>query len=336
MDYAALVRGARCGEVPPLLLVHGIDAQLLDDVLAAVTAGLFPERSAAAEGREILDGREVDAEAVVRAAMTLPLFTATRLVAVRHAQGLGTKGRDALATYAADPNPATRLLLLADEPLRSMRDRGDHWLLGVVPAGCSVELPARRGRAVEEWLKERAAAEGLAVTDAAARLLVQWVGEDGAALLGEARKAALAGCEPFRDVGADEVSRVVGEHRVVAVFELTRAIERRDVAAAVGSLQRLLAGEEPMLLLSVLTREVRNAWTIASWHKQGKPVEQIARILRRPPASVEAVLAAMAAESAPSSWKLARCWEVEQRLKSGGEARAELTALVTELCHPGR
>jgi hypothetical protein len=27
-----------------------------------------------------------------------------------------------------------------------------------------------------------------------------------------------------------------------------------------------------------------------------------------------------------------RCWEVERRLKSGGEPRAELTALVAELC----
>jgi hypothetical protein len=29
---------------------------------------------------------------------------------------------------------------------------------------------------------------------------------------------------------------------------------------------------------------------------------------------------------------LARCWDAEWRCKSGGQARAELTALVAELC----
>lgn len=332
MDYASLLRGAQRGELPPVLLVYGADAQLLDDALASATLGLFSDPSAVLEGREVLDGREVDADVVVRVAMTLPLFTTTRLVAVRHAQVLGAKSRDALAAYAADPTPSTRLLLLADEPLRGMRDRGDHWLLAVVPPASTVEIPTRRGRAVEEWLKERAAGEGLKVSEPAARLLVQWVGEDGATLLGEARKAALAGTEPFEQVDVDEVTRVVGEHRVVAVFELTRAIERRDVGSALALLDRLLAGEEPMLLLSVLTREVRNAWTISEWHRQGKPVEQIARILRRPPASIEAVLASAAAASIAPSAKLGRCWEVERRLKSGGEARAELTALVADLC----
>jgi hypothetical protein len=30
--------------------------------------------------------------------------------------------------------------------------------------------------------------------------------------------------------------------------------------------------------------------------------------------------------------QLVRCWEAEWRCKSGGQARAELTALVAELC----
>ena len=39
-------------------------------------------------------------------------------------------------------------------------------------------------------------------------------------------------------------------------------------------------------------------------------------------------------EGEPGS-QLERCWDVERRLKSGGEPRAELTALVAELCAPG-
>jgi len=76
--------------------------------------------------------------------MTLPLGAGRRLVAVRRAQALVAKGADALTAYAASPNPASCLLLLADEPLRASRERrADHWLLSGLPAAAIVELPTR-------------------------------------------------------------------------------------------------------------------------------------------------------------------------------------------------
>jgi hypothetical protein len=45
---------------------------------------------------------------------------------------------------------------------------------------------------------------------------------------------------------------------------------------------------------------------------------------------VKAYAAAQGGEAAPA--RLERCWEAERRVKSGGDARAELTALVVALC----
>src|SRR5262249_20542163 len=159
----------------------------------------------------------------VRSASTLPFMSAMRLVAVRRCQALPAKGADVLAAYARNPNPSTALLLLADESLAASRDRRDHWLLGAVPAAAVVALARREGRSGEAWLRQRAEAEGLTVSEEGARLLVQWVGDDGASLLGEARKAALAGGPDNRTVGVKEVTAVVGEHRLSGVFDLTRA-----------------------------------------------------------------------------------------------------------------
>ena len=340
MDPTAFLRGVERGEIPPVTLVHGADAQLLDDLLAAVTRALFPDPAHAAFDREVLDAREAGVDAVVSAALTLPFAAAARLVAVRHCQALVAKGGEALGGYAASPNPTTVLLLLADEPLHAGRDRkSDHWLLQTMAAssagskGVVVEPVARRGRALEDWLRQRAQVDGLTVTEEAARLLVQWVGEDPALLLGEVRKAALATGPDNRAVGESEVRAVVGEHRVSAVFELTRALERRDLGQALRTLDRLLASEEPMLVLTMLTREVRTAWTVQVWRRRGQPIDQIARILRRPPGAVEAMAAALGSESSSTlAAKLRRCWEVERALKSGGQAHAEMALLVSELC----
>lgn len=314
-----------------MVLVHGADTQLLDDTLTALTQGLCPDANAALFDREILDGREVTAAIAVQSAMIIPVMAPKRLVAVRHCQALAVKGADALADYCASPNPTACLLLLADESLTATRERKDHWLLGAVSGRAIVALPSRQGTALEPWLRRRASAEGIAVSEEAARLLVRWVGDDSAALLGEARKAALAGGPDNRVVGVKEVSAVVGEHRVSGVFDLTRAVERRDVGLALRTLESLLATEEPMLLLAMLTREVRTAWTIREWLKRGQSVEQVARTLRRPLAAVQAYASARPS-AATEAEGLRQCWVAETRLKSGGEPRGELSALVVALC----
>jgi DNA polymerase-3 subunit delta len=333
MDYAVFLQGARRGQPPPIALLHGPDAQLLDDALAAATRGLFRDAGEAALGREVFEGGEASVDDIVRAASTLPFMTAMRLVVVRRCQALPAKGADALAAYARDPNPATSLLLLADEPLGASRDRRDHWLLNAVPPAAVVSLAMREGRAADAWLRERAAAEGLTVSEEAARLLAQWVGDDGASLLGEARKAALAGGPDNTAVGVKEVTAVVGEHRLSGVFDLTRAVQRREPGVALRTLDRLLATEEPMRLLALLTADVRATITVADLAGRGQGAEQIARVVRKPAPVVDAIArGAAAAPAAVLARRLERCWEVERRLKSSGEPHAELTALVLDLC----
>jgi len=314
-----------------VLLFHGPDVQLLDDALALVTRGLFPDPSSAALSREVLDGSQTEVQAVVTSAMTLPLMGSVRLVVVRHAQALAPRSAAALGAYARDPNPATRLVLLADEGLRVSRDRrADHWLVQTLPVAAIVDLPARHGRELSGWLRERAAAEGLQVSEEAAKLLLEWAGEDGATLLGEVRKAALAGGADNRSVGVKEVGAIVGEHRLADVFELTRAVQRRDVVLALKTLERLLATEEPMRMLVLLTRDLRVAWTVQTLVERGQSSAEIARALRLPPAVVETL--SRGEPPARLAEKLARCWDVERRVKSSGEPCAELTLLVADLC----
>jgi DNA polymerase-3 subunit delta len=263
--------------------------------------------------------------------MTLPLMTPLRLIAVRRAQSM--KPAPVLGDYVKDPNPSTCLLLLADESLEPTRERRQrHWLLDAVPPAGVVTLPVPQRGALAGWLRQRAQQEGLTVSDEAARLLVEWVGEDTAALLGETRKAALVGSGAPGTVGVKDVTAVVGEHRVAGVFDLTRAIERRDVGLALRTLDRLLASEDAMRILSLLAGEVRMSWRVRDLADRGQTGEQIARAVNRPFGVVRARLDADAG-TAPARFatRLRRCRDVEQRLKSGGDARAELSALVAEL-----
>ena len=89
-----------------------------------------------------------------------------------------------------------------------------------------------------------------------------------------------------------------------------------------------------MFLLALLTRSVRQALTVRDLAAAGQSVERIARLVRpTPPPVVEAIVARVSgAAGAGLPRQLARCWQAEWRCKSGGQARAELTALVADLC----
>ena len=329
ITHEAFLKLVERGPVPPVLLLHGPEPLLLEDALARVTRALFPDPAGAALSREVLEAREAGADGIARAALTLPFLTDRRLVAARGVEALGTRQAEPLVAYLAAPNPSTALLLLVDQDLSP-----GHWLLKAVPPGAVVAVPRPTGRAVVTWLRSRASADGLELGEDAASLLVQLVGDDLTTLRAEVEKAALAGGPANRRVTVAEVRAVVGEHRLRHVFELTRALERRDAPAAYGVLGALLgAGEEPLGVLGMLTREARILWQVADALERGQSPDEIGRVLRRPPAAVAAVTALARSVTADGCRRrLARCWDVERRLKSGGQPRAELALLIADLC----
>jgi ribosome-binding protein aMBF1 (putative translation factor) len=88
-----------------------------------------------------------------------------------------------------------------------------------------------------------------------------------------------------------------------------------------------------MRLLALLTADVRATIVVADLAGRGQAAEQIARVVRKPPPVVDAIARGpAAAPAAVLARRLERCWEAELRVKSSGEPRAELTALVLDLC----
>jgi hypothetical protein len=89
-----------------------------------------------------------------------------------------------------------------------------------------------------------------------------------------------------------------------------------------------------VFLLALLTRSVRVALTVRDLAAGGQTAEQIARAVRpTPPPVVQTIMARVAGTAGDAlPRQLVRCWEAEWRCKSGGQPRAELTALVAGLC----
>ena len=97
-------------------------------------------------------------------------------------------------------------------------------------------------------------------------------------------------------------SRLMG---LVAVDRLDPAVREALVSGAVSAVQQADRARAPALVA---------ATAVAA------------------PAVIEALTGSTSGSEALFAWKLRRCWDAERRLKSSGEPRAEMAALVADLC----
>lgn len=327
MDVFGFSRALAEGRVAPVYLVVGPETLLIDEALDQLTRHLLPDAGIRDLNRQIFRGDDDSVEAIVEALGGLPLLADRRLVIVRNVEKLPAKDGDRLAAYIKNPNPSSCLALVAET--MDMRRS----FFRALPETALVEARPLGLRALPAWLRQRAHAAGAELTPEAATLLVELAGEETAVLSGELEKAILYSGADRVDVEA--VRAVLGVERTRSIFELTNALIRRDVPAAVSMVAKLLAtGEEPLGLLGMITRELRLIWQVKRWIAAGKRSEEIARLTRRPSTVMEATLSRAEATPAVELRRgLYRCWKAEARLKSGTPSpRMELERLVFELC----
>ena len=282
-----------------LYLLHGEDPFRIrlraNELITALLAGEPPTRgdlstralvpTATALGLVRIDARTAGPDEIVMAGQSQGLFAAPderRVVLVEHAEALART--DVVERFPSD----AALVLVAPEPMRSNRARGrrtkgvasDMALLDLVEsAGGTVErydrlLPPD----VARWIPGRAKLAGVTLRPDALDALTSAVGGDTDRIENELGKlAAWASGEP---VTGNDVRGLVAGAIESDVFELTKAVVRRDVRTAVPLLERLLAeGNAPQQILALLLWQFR-VLLFASRDPRPPEAERMAKAIR--------------------------------------------------------
>ena len=244
----------------PLYLVHGTDGFRVrlraHDLALSLERDTAPTSDLAAVPRDILGaGSFALTRLSARAASPAELLLATA------SEGLfaGAGGRAVLLVEDAEAIDPPSLAALASDAVVVLRANTTAAPLAkaVRELGGTVELfEPLDASAVEDWTARRARSVALSLDAAGVEALATAVGPDLERLDHELEKlAAYADGGP---VGAREVRLLVSGAVAQDVFELTRAVVRRDVKTAVGALERLLdSGEPPLRLHGLLVWQFR-------------------------------------------------------------------------------
>ena len=219
----------------------------------------------AALGLSRFDARSAEADEILLAGQSQGLFAAPderRVVLVEHAEVLARS--DVVERFPEDAS----LVLVAPEPMKSARSRarkttktqpaGELALVDAVESvGGTVERYDRLiGPNVVTWISRRAALHHVTLRPDALDALATTLGGDTERIENElAKLAAWANGAPVD--GADIRGLVSGAIEA-DVFELTKAVVRRDVRTAAPLLDRLLAdGNAPQQILALLLWQFR-------------------------------------------------------------------------------
>jgi DNA polymerase-3 subunit delta len=285
------------GRLRPAYLLAGAEPCLRDDALAAIL-----EAALGCGSREFdLDRLEGDATSPGRlldVVRMLPVLAPRRVAVLREPEArrgaaaeLGRAVVEAVGELARDP----RGLLVV---VAARIDRRAAWVRAFAEPAALVECdPPTRPAEVRAFVQAEARRQGLSLEAGAAELLAERVGPHLLALRQELAKAGLYAGEGER-IRRAHVAELASDLAEEPIWDLTDAIGEGRAADALRTLQRLVGGgAPPVVLLGALASHFRRLARVSGGVAVPGPpfvrrkLEQQAR--RYPPARLEGCLEAI-------------------------------------------
>ncbi len=237
-------------------LVRGDDPSLVAQAAAAAIASLVggddPRLVVEEHSMESAVADEAACDLVgpvLEACRTAPFLTRQRIVVLREVGRLRIGDVERLVGILDNMDPSVALVLVAGGGVPSPK------LVAAVRKLGEVIDASVQGRDRSGWIAQRTRCGPVRLDAKATALVDAHLGSDLARLAGLLESLAAAYGEGGR-LGPAEVAPFLGESGGAMPWDLTDAIDKADIAAALGALRRLLsAGQRhPLVIMSVLQR----------------------------------------------------------------------------------
>lgn len=239
------------GAVQPLYVLFGDEDFLIDECITAIIESLVP-KELRAFNVDIAESEKVSANDVISLANAYPMMADRRVVVVKDFLKLSSteRERELLLLYIQKPLLTTCFIMVCEKK----PDFRLKLFSELKRLNCVYEFPRYYESQVPSWIEDRCRKYGKSIELEAVQFLCSIVGTSLRSLANELDKIVTYVGERDR-IYIDDVSRVVGYTKGNTVFDLQRAIGKRETPTAFSILKRLLeAGESPQGLLVMLTR----------------------------------------------------------------------------------
>lgn len=255
------------GVYSDVVFIFGQEDYLVEKATEALI-GEVGKRYAQSYDRDVFDASDADERRVVEICGSMPFMSEKRLVVLKNVEKLypGRVSKEKveksrLGKYLRDPSPST--ILIVNSGYDKLKGAGS----GKKPASIKfpfpdllavsdfVEFPRVYESDFPNWIVKRFADRGKRISDEAAAVLAQSSNPNLRELDSEVEKICL-NLEDKDFVEIDDVMRISGSTRAGNVFELQKAVGKRDVATSLAILQRIFNSDpnEKRKILPILIK----------------------------------------------------------------------------------
>ncbi len=268
------------GPLAPVYVVSGDEPLLCQEAEDAIRAAA---RTQGVSERQVFHAEAgFDWGLLYEAGASLSLFAEKRLIELRIGNGKpGDKGAAALLEYLARPPEDT--VLLVSLPKLDGATQKTKWAKALIDGAHSqfLQIWPIEVSQLPNWIRQRLSQAGLAASQEAVELIAARVEGNLLAAVQEIEKLKLLA--ENNQVDAETVQAAVADSARYDVFGLLDAVLGGEASHALRMLDGLRGeGVEPLFILVMLARELRQLAGVAQQFAQGVPLEK-AFAAARPP-----------------------------------------------------
>lgn len=262
-SYDDLLSGLARKHFAPVYLLYGEE-----DFLAAEAMNAIIDAALTGDERgfnlDIMNGGESDARDILAHASSFPMMAERRVVVVKDADKFSAKDLELLSNYVDHPSPTTALVLVATKP-----DFRKNPYASIKRNGTVLEFKRPYENQVPALISARVQKQGRQITPEASGLLSAYVGSSIREIQNEIDKLSIYLGEK-KSITLDDVAAVVGMSKEYTVFELQKAIGKKDIRHATEIMERMLdAGQSVPFIIVMLTSYFITLLKLADLQKKG-------------------------------------------------------------------
>lgn len=248
------------GKFYPLYYFYGDNDYLIDEYTKTIIDKNV-EESIKSFNVDILDANNIKMGELISIASAYPMNNEKRVVVVRQFKKLlsSEDNNELFLRYVKNPLDSTILILIGEK--LDMRTT----LAQQLKKNCViVEFKALYDNQVPDWIKKQVKYFNKTITDSAARLMADYIGNSMREINAELEKLCLF-INDKHTIDVDDVVAVVGMSKSYNVFALQKAIGERRISDALFILENMLnRGESAIGIIAILTKYFHKLWTIRS------------------------------------------------------------------------
>ncbi|MEX3623569.1 DNA polymerase III subunit delta [Viridibacillus arvi] len=279
------------GNLRSVYLIHGPETYIIDDSIKKITSRVLSEEEMEFNYTQH-DLVDIPLHVALDDAETMGFMSDRKVVVIKNAVFLsGQKDTSKvehniarLESYIQDPNPDTILIVVA--PYEKLDKRKKVTKLLTKEAGV-IEAASFNERSAEVWIREKTKELNIQITHGAIGRLLQNVGANLLVLDNEIEKITTY-LNEGEIITEDIIDEMVAKTLEQNVFTLVEKVTTRQLDAAFTILYDLLRqNEEPIKILSLITRQFRIIFQAKILLRNGASQGDIAKQLKLHPYAVK-------------------------------------------------